>query len=139
MSNKRRIQPEEEAPKVATDSTPSKSPKENPAQKFLSAINVFDYLDKKSLINVIPFIAFLTGIAMLYIANSYCAEKTIRDINTTQKELKELRSEFITGKSELMCKSKLSEVAKEIEPLGIKESTMAPKKILVHAKTKSTE
>ena len=45
---------------------------------------------------------------MLYIANSYYAEHTVRDIDKTEKELKELRSEFIRGKSELMYSNNLS-------------------------------
>jgi hypothetical protein len=85
---------------------------------------------------LMPFIFFTTGLAVVYIANSFIAERTIRDIDRTERDLKELRSDFITGKSELMYRSKLSEVAKAIAPMGLSESTIAPKKIIVHTPTK---
>ncbi len=85
-----------------------------------------------------PFVFFLTLLAIMYIANSYIAERTIRDIDKTERDIKELRSEFITGKSELMYRSKLSQVATAIESKGLKESTVAPKKIVVeHPEEKS--
>jgi hypothetical protein len=67
---------------------------------------------------------------LFYIWNSYTIDKTVREIDKTDKELKELRSEFITGKSDLMYKCKMTEVAKNIEMYGIKESKEAPKKII---------
>lgn len=109
---------------------------DNVARKFINIINVFSYFDRKTVVKLMPFLFFLTGLAMLYIANSYYAEHTVRDIDKTEKELKELRSEFITGKSELMFRSKLSEVATVIQPIKIKESTSAPKKILLRRSTK---
>ncbi len=111
---------------------------EGVARKFINAINVFSYFDKKSIQNFMPFVFFLTLLAIMYIANSYIAERTIRDIDKTERDIKELRSEFITGKSELMYRSKLSQVATAIESKGLKESTVAPKKIVVeHPEEKS--
>lgn len=106
---------------------------EKVALKFVNAINVFGYFDKRTVVLFMPYVFFLTGLAILYIGNSFYAEHTIREIDKTAKELKELRSEFITGKSELMYRSKLSEVAAAIAPLGLKEATVAPKKILLHS------
>ena len=105
---------------------------EKAALKFVNAINVFGYFDKRTVIQFMPFVFFLTMLAILYIGNSFYAERTIREIDKTEKELKELRSEFITGKSELMYRSKLSEVANAISSHGLKEAIVAPKKILLH-------
>ncbi len=80
---------------------------------------------------VMPYIFFLTLIGLVYIANSYYAERTIRDIDAVTKELKTLRTEYITGKSELMIISKQSEVARSVAPHGLKESVEAPRKIVV--------
>lgn len=91
-------------------------------------------LDKETLVKVLPFIFFLTLLAIVYIANSYYAEKKIREIDALNNELKELRSEYIATKSELMFKSKQSQVAKLVEPLGIKESVYPPVKIKVTKK-----
>ena len=63
-------------------------------------------------------------------ANGYYAEQTVRKINKVTNELKELKSEYITSKSELMFISKQSEVAKLSVKLGIKESVTPPKKIV---------
>jgi hypothetical protein len=78
-----------------------------------------------------PFILFIAGIGLLYIANSYYAERTIREIDAVSKELKTLRTEYITGKSELMMICKQSEVARAVAPLGLLEPTEAPKKIVM--------
>lgn len=79
-----------------------------------------------------PFFFFLMFMTMVYIANGYYAEDTVRKINKMENELKELRSEYIYTKSDLMFKSKQSEVAKSVADLGIKESTVPPKKIVVN-------
>lgn len=103
--------------------------------KIISYLNNFGIFSKDMLMNVMPYIFFLTFIALIYIANSYYAERTIRDIDAVTKDLKTLRTEYITGKSELMIVSKQSEVAKAVAPQGLKESVEAPKKIIVEPKT----
>ena len=72
---------------------------------------------------------FLAFIAILYIANGYQADDKIREVNKITNELKELRSEYISTKSDLMFVSKQSEVAKAAEPMGIKEPVVPPMKI----------
>lgn len=109
------------------------------ARKFVKFLNVFGIFSKESLVNVMPYIFFLTVIALVYIANSYHAERTIRNIDSVSKELKTLRTEYITGKSELMFVSKQTEVARLVSEQGIKESVEAPLKIIVQPVTsKST-
>jgi hypothetical protein len=100
------------------------------AKKFIRVLNVMGLIDKAALIRFMPFIFFLTALAVIYIANSYVSENTIRSIDRIEKELKELRSEYISGKSELMVKSKQTEVAAAVAVSGIKESTEAPRKII---------
>lgn len=101
------------------------------ARKFLSMINVIGLIDKNMLLRMLPFAFFLMGLALVYIANSYVAEKTIREIDRTSRDIKELRSEYISVKSELMFKSRQSQVAKEVLPMGIKQLTVPPKKIVL--------
>lgn len=100
------------------------------ARKFIRALNVVGLIDKAALVKFMPFIFFLTALAVIYIANSYVAENTIRNIDRIERDLKELRSEYISGKSELMVKSKQTEVATSVASMGIKESTVAPRKII---------
>jgi len=101
------------------------------ARNYVKFLNVFGIFSKDMLLKVMPYIFFLTLVALLYIANSYYAERTIRDIDKVTKELKTLRTEYISGKSELMFVSKQSEVAKAVAWQGLKESVEAPKKIIV--------
>jgi hypothetical protein len=74
----------------------------------------------------IPFFLFLASLAVLYIFNGHYSDKTIKDINKTGKEVKELQYEYKTLKSEVMFRSKQSELAKAVEPLGLKEITEPP-------------
>ncbi len=93
------------------------------------------FLSKERAVRALPFIFFLTFIALCYIANGYYAESQIRKENSLTNDLKELHSEYIISKSDLSDLSKQSEVAKRIEPFGIKESVEPPRKILVHSKS----
>lgn len=74
----------------------------------------------------IPFFLFLSALAVVYIYNGHYADKTIRNINKVSRELKELQYEYKTLKSEVMFRSKQSEMAKAVEPLGLKELTVPP-------------
>ena len=74
----------------------------------------------------IPFFLFLSVLAVVYIYNGHYADKTIRNINKVSKEIKELQYEYKTLKSEVMFRSKQSEMAKAVEPLGLKELLQPP-------------
>ena len=77
----------------------------------------------------IPFFLFLTGLAVLYIANGHNADRIVRNINNTNKELKELQFEYKTLKSELMFRSEEAEVLKAATPLGLKISRETPQRL----------
>ena len=84
------------------------------------------WLNYQSLVKQIPFFLFLTVLAVIYIYNGHYADNTIRSINKTAKEVKELQWEYKTVKSEVMFQSKQSELVKAVEPLGLKELIEAP-------------
>jgi hypothetical protein len=111
--------------------TRQKSEARQVSRIYVRYLNAFGIFTKDMLIGVMPFILFIAGIGLLYIANSYYAERTIREIDAVSKELKTLRTEYITGKSELMMICKQSEVARAVAPLGLLEPTEAPKKIVM--------
>lgn len=92
-----------------------------------------NFLAGDKVVRNLPYTLFLVFLALVYIANGYLAEDTVRKINRVGNELKELRSEFITTKSDLMSTTKQSELAKIIEErgLGLEESYDPPKKIVV--------
>jgi hypothetical protein len=84
------------------------------------------WLNYQSIVKQVPFFLFLTLLAVIYIYNGHYADKMIRNINQTAKEVKELKYEYKTVKSEVMFRSKQSELVKAVEPLGLKELTTSP-------------
>jgi hypothetical protein len=84
------------------------------------------WLNYNSIVKQVPFFLFLAALAVLYIYNGHYADKTIRNISKTAREVKELQYEHKTVKSEVMFRSKQSELVKAVEPLGLKELTSAP-------------
>ncbi len=90
------------------------------------------YISHKWVVKNIPFFLFLTMLAVLYIYNGHYADKLILKINTTEKHIKELDFEYKTIKSEVIFRSKASELIKAVEPLGLKELTTPP--VLLGAK-----
>ena len=84
------------------------------------------WLNYQSIVKQVPFFLFLALLAVVYIYNGHYADKTIRQINKTAKEVKELQWEYKTVKGEVMFRSKQSELVKAVEPLGLKELTSSP-------------
>ena len=74
----------------------------------------------------IPFYLFASVLTIIYIANGHYADKTIRKINSTAKHLKEMEYEFKTVKRDVIFRSKESELAKAVAPLGLKELMIPP-------------
>lgn len=83
---------------------------------------------KKILLNL-PFVLFLVLLAVLHIANNHMAETYARSIVRTEKEVKQLRWQYMTTTSSLMLKSKQSEVARLVDAQGIRELRIPPYKI----------
>lgn len=84
------------------------------------------WLNYQSIVKQVPFFLFLALLAVIYIYNGHYADKMIRNINKTSKEVKELKYDYKTVKSEVMFRSKQSELTKAVEPLGLKELTASP-------------
>lgn len=110
---------------------PSKPGKKGVLAKGLSKIFGGSFLSDDRTMQHIPFILFLAFIAILYIANGYYADDKIREVNKISNQIKELRTEYISSKSDLMFISKQSQVAAAVDTLGLKEPVVAPMKILI--------
>jgi hypothetical protein len=76
------------------------------------------------------FVFFLAGLALVYIANSYYAERTSRQIDALNRELKELHYSYISSKSELMQESKQSVLARKLKKTGLKEAVQPVKRLV---------
>ncbi len=135
MANKfKELQEEKEAcqtPKAQVPPPPSPKKKKSRLIQSLNTLFSGTFLEHKKALNHIPFLLFLSFLAILYIATGYWAEDKIRQVNKLSSVMKELRSEFISTKSDLMFISRQSEVAKSALQLGLFEPIHPPLKITV--------
>lgn len=90
----------------------------------------WNWMYNRWIVKNIPFYFFIAALAIVYIANGHYADKTMRKINNTEKDLKEMEYEFKTVKQEVIFRSKESELAKAVEPLGLKPLTAPPLRII---------
>lgn len=113
------------------------------APKKKSGFSIFMLLDKYTNVDFIfeeglpikylPRVLFITAITLFYIGNTHYAEKTIRRINTLKVETEDLRADYTTLASDYMEASKQSEVARNVAPLGLEESSTPPYQVIVQA------
>ncbi len=79
------------------------------------------------------FIVFLILLAIIMIANTNSYERKTFRILALQNEVKELRSEFVDRRSELMKLKMESTVSAKMEAKQIYPSSVPPKKIMVRS------
>lgn len=89
------------------------------------------YFEEGFPVQYLPKIMFALLLGILYISNTHYAEKTVRNINSIQAEVEDLRADYTTLKADLMFASKQSEVAKKVKDYGLKESLTPPYKVAV--------
>jgi hypothetical protein len=94
-----------------------------------------EFLSREGVIRNLPYLIFLGLIAILYIANTYYAEKTFKEIESTKRELKELRYQYITTKSKRMYLSTQTEIAKRVKEMGLAGAPVPPYKIFYSTKS----
>lgn len=90
---------------------------------------VFDRISKN-----LQFLFFCFLLCMVYIWNTHLAQSLVRDINKKAKELKELRWDYLTIKSDLMYESKLTEVLPRANEMGLEELDVPPYKLTIKKK-----
>ncbi len=88
--------------------------------------NKWFFVNQAWLVKNVRFFLFLAALAIVYIYNGHHAEKAIKDINKTSKEMKDLQYEFKMIRKDWMFMTKQSEVVKAVEPFGIKEINEPP-------------
>ncbi len=92
-------------------------------------IDIKKWFNHQWIVKNVPYFLFLSVLAICYIANGHYADNTIRNINKTTRLLKEQEYEFKTLNGKLMFQNRLSEVAKSVGPIGLKENIQQPVKI----------
>lgn len=111
----------------------------NQVRDFFHNIIIGDVFSRDSFFKTIPYLGYLTLLALVYISNTYYAEKTFRQIEKIKIELKELRFQYISSKSELMYYGKQTEIAKRVLPAGLKETKIPPYKIFYAKDSSNTK
>ena len=97
-----------------------------PAAKTARSRRQLSQIGYRWVVRNVGFLLFLAALAVVYIYNGHYADKISRDLNRTNKEVKELQYEYKTLKSEVMFRSKESELAKAVAPFGLRELTQPP-------------
>ncbi|GAA4096054.1 FtsL-like putative cell division protein [Mucilaginibacter panaciglaebae] len=129
MTNRLRTEVEKEQleSELIVEEKPAKEIPENFLTKFLTK----GFITTDEATRALPFVLYLAFLGMIYIANRHLAEKNIRDIDKLTKEVHELNWEYKVNQADLAYKSTLSEVAKRVDTLGIKEALQPAQKITV--------
>jgi len=100
---------------------------ENNVDSTINKISEFTFFIKKEQLNdIIPAMLLLVFTTILYVSLSHFHVKSLKNEDELKKEINELRSEYISVKSNLMKKSNPSEVSKRLETEGLKELTTPP-------------
>lgn len=100
------------------------------AQPLLDLLNG-RFLSGQKFLDQLPFLLYLCGLAIVYIAYGYFTESTVKQIYRVDAELKELKAEYLTSQSELQQIRQQSNIADAIKDLGLKESVTPPQKIVL--------
>ena len=107
--------------------------KENKVMRSIATVVSGNFLSQETTLKNLPFIFFLSFLAVCYIANGYYADDQVRKVNQLTNEIKELRTQYMVVKDSFIIKSKQTEIAKVLakQKTGIRESVVPPKKIII--------
>lgn len=116
---------------------PKKPEKSSKVMRSVASVVSGNFLSKETTLKNLPYIFFLSFLAICYIANGYYADDQVRKVNKLNSEIKELRTQYIVAKDSLVIKTKQTEIAKFLakHETGIKESVVPPKKIIIKTTT----
>jgi len=104
--------------------------KNNIGKKNSDKIEFKKYFQASTIVKNIPFILFVSSLAIVYIFIGHYSDGLTRKISKLEKSVKELQYEYKCIKSDVIYRSKSSELSKVVEPMGLKE-LKAPPMLLV--------
>jgi Bacteriodetes cell division protein (FtsL-like) len=96
-------------------------------------VNVLNgsFLTRERVLVNMPFILWCAGLMLAWIAYGYWTERTVRKLDAAGKEMKEMRSTYITVRSRLEQTEQQSHVARSIGAIGLQQSLTAPQRLEV--------
>ena len=110
------------------------APKNSIINRVFSKILGEQFLSQEWVARNAPLILLVFGLIILAIANNYVAQRKSIQISKAKKEIKDLRDEYISTKSQLMYSTKMSEIARKLEGRGIKEPVKPAFKLIIKEK-----
>lgn len=84
------------------------------------------WLNYQSIVQQVPYLLFLSLLAVLYIYNGHNADKIIRRTARASTELKDLQSEYKSVTGDVLMRSRQSELVEAVKPLGLHELATEP-------------
>lgn len=117
------------------EDNPAPAQKPNTVLKGIAQVIDGSFLSRQNVVRQLPFVLFITFLAVLYIANAYYAERNIRQANKVGKEIEQLRGEYLTTQAKVSEKTRISNISTEAEKLGLKPSVNPPAKLSVKQTT----
>ncbi len=97
--------------------------------RFFSDMLDGSMLTRNTNSSVMPFILYLSGLALFLIFNTYYAEGKAREADQLRREMTSLRISYIHTKSEYMYLTQQSEIARQLRHRGFVESLEPPRPI----------
>ena len=74
----------------------------------------------------LPFLYFLTGLGVVYIANVHMAERNVREVQRLQNELREEKWRYMSIKSDLMYQSTPTMIERSVKEQDLHFLTQNP-------------
>ena len=99
-----------------------KEPKKSINERLADAL----HLNPDNMANTMTYLIGFVVLIIIYIANAHYHVKTMRDINETKENLREIQAEYVSLKAELATKTKASELAEQLKGSGVKELRQPP-------------
>jgi hypothetical protein len=100
--------------------------RKNVLKEFWGKVNLASELGFMQLFTHLPFVLFLILLGVLHIANNHLAEFYVRTIAQKEKQVRQLRWEYVSASAEMMKQSRQSSVAVLVENQGIKPLRVPP-------------
>lgn len=116
-----------EKAKQPIQTTASQQGKTKKKTGFFSKTLKGTFLASEKARNVYPFFIFLTVLAMVYIFNNYYAEKNQRAIKKLEPIHEAYQTGFRNAKAVFEDSSRLSNISKKLETIGLKEARVSPR------------
>lgn len=101
----------------------------------LSTLLTGRFLVNPKVIQQWPFILFLCALALIMTASSHSAERKVHRIADLRSDMKELHSQFIDTRSQLMSESMETEIISRVEEAGLNLSKSPHPPVIINPQT----